>query len=535
MTRLLMALLPLILLSSVTFAAGPPASSLQFEIESFQVSGNTLLEPAAVAGILKGFTGKAKTFGTVEDAREALEKAYRDKGFFTVLVVVPEQEIVGGRVRLDVLENRIENIRIKKDPNFDEENIRRSLPDLREGIVPDINAVSRSLNIANESPAKKTQLNLVDSGKERAVDAEISITSEKPWKIGLYADNTGDSDTGRARLGILAEHANLFNRDHLLTLQYITSEEFDKVNIYSAGYRVPFYSLGSSLDIIGAYSNVNAGTISVASTNMDVSGKGTVLGTHYNQNFTRMGNYTHSASLGLDYRAYDNDVSFVGTQMGSKVTVHPLSLAYSGSYAVERYRVIFYAMGLQNLPYTWDGRDTEDNFNQARSGAPRDYNLVRYGAEASGTVKADWQLRALLNGQYTNDQLVPGEQFGLGGTKSVRGFNERATSGDEGYAATLEVYTPDLAMFAKISAFQARFLMFYDWGEVADNDPLPGEVHSTKIASFGPGLRITDGKRYMITADLGIVSTPPDDNTLKSNENVSRWSQRWHLSASIMF
>jgi hemolysin activation/secretion protein len=530
-----MALLSLVFLSSISFAAQPPSAAPQFDIDSFQVSGNTLLEQAAVDRILKAFTGRMKTFSAVEDAREALEKAYRDKGYFTVLVVVPEQEVAGGRVRLNVLENRIENIKIKKDPNFDEENIRRSLPGLREGIIPDINAVSRSLNLANESPAKKTQLNLVDSGREKAVDAEINITSEKPWKVGLYADNTGDSDTGRARLGVLAQHANLFNRDHLLTLQYITSEKFDKVNIYSAGYRVPFYSLGSSLDVIGAYSNVDAGTVNVASTSMDVSGKGTVLGVHYNQNLTRMGNYTHKAALGFDYRAYDNDVNFLGAQLGSKVTVHPLSATYSGNYAVERFKALFYVMGLQNLPYTWDGRDTEDNFNQARSGASRDYNLVRYGAEASGTLSGDWQLRALVNGQYTDDQLVPGEQFGLGGARSVRGFIERATSGDQGYSATVEAYTPDLAGFAKVNAFQARLLAFYDWGEAADQEPLPGEAHSARIASFGPGLRITDGKRFAIAADLGIVCTPPGENTLKSNDNVSRWSRRWHLSASVVF
>jgi hemolysin activation/secretion protein len=147
----------------------------------------------------------------------------------------------------------------------------------------------------------------------------------------------------------------------------------------------------------------------------------------------------------------------------------------------------------------------------------------------------DWQLRGLINGQYTNDQLVPGEQFGLGGVRSVRGFDERATSGDEGYAATVELYTPDLSKFANIRAFQTRLLAFYDWGEVADNDPLPGEVHSTKIASFGPGLRITDGKYFTFAVDLGIVSTAPADGTLKSNENVTRWSQRWNLSASIVY
>ena len=71
-----------------------------------------------------------------------------------------------------------------------------------------------------------------------------------------------------------------------MTLQYITSpEKPDRVSIFSTGYNcLPFYSMGSSLDLIAAYSNVDSGTISAVGTNMDVSGKGTILGTRYNQN-----------------------------------------------------------------------------------------------------------------------------------------------------------------------------------------------------------------------------------------------------------
>jgi hemolysin activation/secretion protein len=137
-------------------------------------------------------------------------------------------------------------------------------------------------------------------------------------------------------------------------------------------------------------------------------------------------------------------------------------------------------------------------------------------------------VHALVNGQYTNDPLVPGEQFGLGGANSVRGFREREIANDRGYSGSAEIYTPDLSRLFGIKAVQSRALVFYDTGYVSRQNPLPGETASTEIASVGPGLRITDGKRFSVAADYGLVVNPPDQNT-------SKWSGRWHLSASVLF
>ena len=41
------------------------------------------------------------------------------------------------------------------------------------------------------------------------------------------------------------------------------------------------------------------------------------------------------------------------------------------------------------------------------------------------------QLRAIVNAQYSRDELVPGEQFGAGGASSVRGFQHRGQGGEE--------------------------------------------------------------------------------------------------------
>ena len=44
----------------------------------------------------------------------------------------------------------------------------------------------------------------------------------------------------------------------------------------------------------------------------------------------RWGEIEHKVSLGLDYRAFENEVLFQGQNLTPDITIHPLSLTYSG-------------------------------------------------------------------------------------------------------------------------------------------------------------------------------------------------------------
>jgi hemolysin activation/secretion protein len=69
-------------------------------------------------------------------ALEALEAAYRERGYNVVTVELPEQELNGGVVQLRVVETKIGRVSVKNNQYFDEANIRRSLPALQEGSRP---------------------------------------------------------------------------------------------------------------------------------------------------------------------------------------------------------------------------------------------------------------------------------------------------------------------------------------------------------------------------------------------------------------
>ncbi len=109
-------------------------------------------------------------------------------------------------------------------------------------------------------------------------------------------------------------------------------------------------------------------------------------------------------------------------------------------------------------------------------------------------------MRLRMDGQYTEDALIPGEQFGIGGWNSVRGFLEREIASDRGFSGSLEFYTPNIAP-RSIGVDNLRLLVFYDAGVVHLNDPAPGDVTRQSISSAGLGLRVGIKKNVAVRAD----------------------------------
>jgi len=58
---------------------------------------------------------------------------------------------------------------------------------------------------------------------------------------------------------------------------------------------------------------------------------------------------------------------------------------------------------------------------------------LRVSGYASHTLENEWLISGVIDGQYSDEPLIIGEQFGLGGVTSVRGFEERAVTGDRGF------------------------------------------------------------------------------------------------------
>jgi hemolysin activation/secretion protein len=494
------ATLLLLVLSWSTCALSQTA--LRFDITAFTVEGNTLIAQQEVDARLAPYAGVQREFDDIRRAAQALQSAYLERGYEAVRVLIPEQDIRTGRVRLQVVEARMREIRIEGNRHFDDANIRASLPALREGEAPNIRDIGANVTLANENPIRQEHVAFQAAPEAGKIDAVVRVTDDEPKRIGVFFDNSGNSSTGHTRAGIGFLHANVGGADHVLNLQFITSPtEHEGVLIFGAGYRIPLYRYNALIDVYGGWSDVDSGTLQNL---FNVSGSGTIAGARLTKALPRLGAYEHKAALGLEWKAFQNDVVLIGTSgtLVPDVTTIPLLLSYTGRHQVPGSEFGFFLSYAVNNPHS-EGEASAQAIDAARAGAEANFTILRFGAAYTLALPRDDILRIALDGQYTSDALVPGEQFGLGGLNSVRGFYERQTAYDTGFRLSLEIHGPEFG--TQISAdWRARILAFIDVGR--GKDQAPARVEADGLASVGVGGRFSRGRRLSMRFDTALVT-----------------------------
>ena len=492
----------------VAEAAAPAEDGgLRFEIRRFVVEGNTLLSTEVADAVLAPFTGSGRDFGTVQQALEALEKTYAGRGFNAVQVILPEQTLESGTIRFLVVESRLSGIRVQGNRNFSSENYLRSLPSLEVGKTPNFDDMVDDLRLANENPAKQATVVMRAGEKEGEVEAVVRASDQPAVRYAMTLDNTGNMQTGPFRLGMAVQHANLFDRDHVVSFQAITSPlRARQVRIYGLGYQAPFYAANGVFGMFLGYSNVNSGQVNTVGGNFNIAGSGVIVGLRYTQLIPKRGDWEHKLVVGWDWRAYQSNVTATGNtvKLVPDVTVQPLSITWQSSIRKADSELSGYLSLVQNLP---GGNDANDRAFQAaggRRGANSLYQLWRYGLNWQKAFSGDWTARANLSGQHTSQSLVTGEMFGIGGADSVRGFLEREHANDKGHRGSLELYTPEIGRTWH-DGLRLRALGFYDFGWVKRVHPTPSEIFSTGISSAGVGLRASLGSDTTLRIDYAKV------------------------------
>lgn len=506
--------------------AGPTlAQELQFPIRDWRVDGNTLLPASVVDNVLAPHTAPQGRLDDIRAAQRDLEAAYRRAGYGAVTVVLPEQDLGSGTVRLQVVEGKLGRVQLSGNRHFDDANLRGGIPALKEGETPNARDVDANVRLSNENPAKRVGVALSAGRDPGTVDARVDVEDQPPQRIGASLDNTGNAATGHTRVGISYQHANLWNRDHVVTAQFLTSlEHSDRVKVYSAGYRAPIYAWNSSVDAFFAKSDVSGVTTSTTAGAVTFGGRGTIFGLRYNAYLPRFSGVDQKLIVGFDRRAYDNactlgDFGAAGCgAAAADVTVRPLSLAWVGQWQQPRSQGGVSVGYARNLSGGSNGSSAD--FEAARTGAAAGYDLWRINAQAGVVLPAQWLLQGILSVQSTRHALVPGEQFGLGGAASVRGYLERAVANDKGASGSIELYTPDLAGGLKLPG-SLRLLAFHDAGSVSRNRALPGEESHTHLASVGIGARYALGRDLSVRLDLAHAARTDGHDAQKQQAHLA--------------
>ncbi|MDD2796334.1 ShlB/FhaC/HecB family hemolysin secretion/activation protein, partial [Acidocella sp.] len=495
----------------------PP--ELRFDIGRYVADGATLLSPGEIAAAVGPYTGRGKDFSDVQYALEAIEGLYADRGYSAVHVLLPEQELESGTIHFQVIESRFGQVTVKDNRHTGKQNALNALPGVRPGGIPRARDIARQLRLANENPAR--QLNVVLKGGERddLVDASVLVKDLKPEQWTVSLDNTGSKETGISRLGLAYRHANLFDRDHVGQVQIQLSPQYpDRVKVLGGGYKVPLYGSGHSVEFFGGYSNVN----SLIGGLTNFQGGGLILSSRYHIPLQRIGSFDPKLSLGLDWRRFskiEQTDPVPPVTLYNPIVVSPVSLSYALQGKLARSDINLNLSWTVNAAVMNGGKKADFAAyvpNTVSTLTPA-YKVARYGAGYFTQVGQDGQIRLAFSGQWSRDELIPGEQFRLGGADGVRGFTEGSESGERGAKLNLEAYLPAYAR----GDFNLRGLIFADAGAVRANS----SGLTTTISSAGLGLRGAYTDRYALRLDAGRIA--------KAGNDLTQLAGDWRIHATL--
>lgn len=500
-------------------SSSPLIRPQSFFVEAVQIQGNTLLPENDLMELVAPLIGGERVLKDIERTAAVVQQAYRQAGYGGVVAFVPAQALENGEVVIQVVEGKIANVRISDNKRYDEANITSSLPYLRTGKTPSIRDIDRNIQLANENPAKNLRVVFVAGAEPGEIDTDVSVTEERPVRLLFGVDSAGTPDTGNFRVNAGIQHANLRNLDHIGTFQFQTSPtDTGRVQVYSAGYRIPLYRYFSAVDIFYAHSSVNgvATTIPGGGGALGFTGKGDVAGFRMNHYLPRLGEYDHHLILGWDWRRFDNNCSITfegigtidcGAAASADVSIAPFSLGYAGQKSAPGF-----SWGINSNLSGNTGGSSRSRFDRARPDADKHYFVWRLFAFSNLALPAGFGLTTRISAQYSPHALISGEQFGIGGGGSamggfisVRGYREREVVGDYGTSFNLEGLGPDLARIINAQQTSLRPVAFFDVGWAGNNHHVPcnADGSSCTLASVGGGIRFAIGKQFSGRLDFG--------------------------------
>ncbi len=345
-------------------------------------------------------------------------------------------------------------------------------------------------------------------------------------------DNAGTATLGRERLLAGFNYGNLFGLDQQLSYQFTGSTDLIAGNpsipgrpdqarftAHSASYLVPL-PWGDRLTIFGTH----AESVPRLANSFNQTGISDQLSFRYGIPIFRSESGFHEMSIGYDFKSSNNNLEFGGTSVSQGVSeIHQAVVGYTGTIQ-DRFGATSPFASLVVSPGNLSRGNTDQAFKSSgggRAGATANYVYGQIGLDRTTSLPADtsWWVHGVV--QRSSASLLASEQFGLGGIGTVRGYDEYAVEGDNGWLLSNELRSPfyHLAPILGLGSVQDQLQLFafFDIGHVDSRTFQAGQPQSKTLSGTGLGFRYALDRYLTLNFDYGFALQPLANSTSGSS------------------
>ena len=495
------------------------------------------------------------SIGELTEVTDEVTRYYRAKGLILSTAVLPVQTVAEGIVDIQVFIGRLGRVIAESNEKFGESVLRKPFMGLVGKPITQEN-IEAALLTLTDFPGLSVFGVFQPGQKVGEADIVLKVQEEKWYDVAFRVDNHGLQETGRNRFRTTVDWNNPTGfADRLsATLQQTYNP---KLNDYWAidyelflgrGFTIGANLFKNRFDIGGEF---KANQITAQTDNREI---------YLNKSFIRSRQKNLSSKLSLTSK--NSTTRTAGQQTNTdRLSVLALEMNYDSVDTFHPLRGILQAIipkkfkdripdgfggGLNFATLTYhrgfndilgamgsngDQLAGASNSRSSRRGgstllAEGQFDKVTGSYQRLQLMTKNQSLLFKTEFQWSNDLLVPLEQYSVGGPENVRGYPDAQGLFDRAYFFSLE-YIFNAPFIADKPAFKNRtwgellqFSVFYDFATAQQNDPLDtaGDRNTSgswvTFKSVGMGLRFNlpgaIDSRLMYATELG--AEIPNDN-----------------------
>ncbi|WP_445116550.1 ShlB/FhaC/HecB family hemolysin secretion/activation protein [Acinetobacter sp. WZC-1] len=442
-------------------------------------------------------------------------------GYVTTRILLPQQNIASGVVRVRVIAGRVDRIRFVEGTSKRAHKF-NALP-VKAGDLLNIRDIEQGLENFKRVPTVEADFKIEPSVNNTAPgysDLVLAWQQSKPYRLHLGVDDSGSNATGKY------QGTATLSLDHLLTLNDLFYASYNHdlgggdsgkrgTDGYYISYSIPFgyWMLTSSVSRFNYNQNV-AGD----SQSYNYSGESTLIGTDVSRVLYRDSHRKTMASFGGWYRQSHNYINDVEVEVQRRKTAGwKISLDHNeylstatlnGNVTYKRGTGAFNAM-----------RAPEEEFGEAytRVGilqANASLQVPFRVGQQNLQYLAEWRM------QHSKKALTPQDRFSIGNRYTVRGYDgEQTLMADNGFLIRNE-------LSGSIAKLPMQWYSGIDYGEVGGTTAhYPNPLVGTSLLGAVIGLRGQLVKSVSYDVFVGVPLKKPD--YFKTDDFTTGFSVNW--------
>ncbi|SMD12601.1 ShlB/FhaC/HecB family hemolysin secretion/activation protein [Sporomusa malonica] len=417
-----------------------PDETPSFTINTIMIQGDESGQFPWVHDLVNKYLGQKIGWQGINIIVKTLTNACIDRGFITTQVLIPEQNLSTGVLRLQLVPGMIKDIKLA-DPKL-RANWQSAFP-ARPGDILNLRDLEQGLEQMKRVPSQDAEMQLVPGDNPGESIVLITVKQTKPWKLVLSLDDSGSEATGKLQASETFSLDNLFGINDLFNISYNSDAERHGYKLGTRGnsfyYSVPH---GYWTYTLSGYEYKYHQTVESDATSFVSSGRSNNLELKAEKLIYRDQTQKTSVSFGVTKARSKSFIDDTEIEIQRRETTAAelafIHKKYNGQTVIE-----YTAAYKRGVP--WFGAQ-EDPAANADDQPTTHYNIWTLDTRLSTPVtlgKTKARYSAILSGQYTKDMLYASEFMSIGNRYTVRGFDgEETLSAENGWFLRNELSVP---------------------------------------------------------------------------------------------